>query len=124
MAADYRAALENKDHLLVTRKTVVRRALVIRWKDFMGTSVSYRDIAYRGQVHDVLTNKLYGVENTVRVWVVRDADGTVEHARWERYIMAKAHRDGRMYHYAKYIMTEGDAQWMKEISGGLSTRKS
>jgi hypothetical protein len=54
-----------------------------------------------------------------RVWlVVHNGDSAFAVGQWDRLIMAQAHRDGLMYQYAKYLMTEESDQWTNELSGG------
>ncbi len=121
-AAEYRAALEEKN-TIVAHPVSIRRALVVRWKGHMGTSVTYRDIFWfdTGDI-EYVRKHIGGVESMVRLWVVLTHEGFIKE-RWERLVMAQAHRDGLMYLHAKYLMTEESDQWMKELGGGIQPRR-
>lgn len=121
-AAEYRKALEEKN-TVITHPFSIRRALVVRWKSYMRSSVTFRDTFWLregdmdGGVLDYVRKHRSGVESVVRIWLVLTHEGFV-HQKWERLVMAQAHRDGLMFQYAKHLMTEESDTWTKELSGG------
>lgn len=121
-AAEFRKALEEKNTVMV-HPVSIRRALVVRWKACMGSSVTYRDIFWfdTGDI-EYVRKYIGGIESMVRLWVVLTHEGFIKE-RWERLVMAQAHRDGLMFQYAKHLMTEESDQWTKELSGGTQPRR-
>jgi hypothetical protein len=132
-AKEYREAIEARMAMLVTQPTLLKRGAVIRYKRHRHQRLPEEQIYMCGERQGRGIPLRLGqiVRNTkppmlelriVRVWIVctinvlHDEQTFEIHNRWQRIEMAKAHRDGRNFHYAKYLMTEKEEQWTRELA--------
>jgi hypothetical protein len=130
-AIEYREALEAQTHLLVVVPCRLNRMLIVRYHS-PHLKPEIREVhSMRGQLHYHLEgtaqhrlNRRNNVTTIVRVWIVRDSvEPFTEHSRWNSIHMARAHRDGRLFHYAKHLMTEDSDKWTSDLSGGVPNRR-
>lgn len=131
-AREYQTALEAKTYLLVTRKSRIHRTAIVRWMAVSGEArqpYEERQSSVRGRQVAAFVRNLR--RNTVRelrihrIWtVVEDAihdELTVQ--TWEKLVMAQAHRDGRNFHYAKWLMSKDMDQVTNDLTGGMKPRR-
>ncbi len=121
-AREYRAALEARQHVLVTGESIVKRIALVRIKTpYNKTGGESEYVCFAGQIRGLHRGYVSAKTTVVRVWGVYTRDpnavgGLQQIQRWDHLCMAQAHRDGRNYHYAKYLMTEDIDKWTHELS--------
>jgi hypothetical protein len=121
-AREYRAAIEAKTHALITTETVVKRIALVRITTPYNKKKGESEyVCFAGQIRGIHKAYVSAKTTVVRVWAVYSVDpgvsgGLQQIQRWDHLCMAQAHRDGRNYHYAKYLMTEDIDKWTHELS--------
>jgi hypothetical protein len=120
-ATAYRELVEAMQNLLVTTPTIIKRIAVVR--------VQYNQRGFLGNEADIhcRAGQLRGMKRAAvkfsvvrRLWMVcqltpNGLGSTHDNLQaWDHLIMAKAHKAGRDFHYAKYLMTEESERWTYE----------